>query len=249
MRRPHRQRQQESIQGKAQHKIERGPDETSLAPTHRIIQERRHRPTQGRCETRKESDARDGATGIAAVEGGHRRKAGIIEAKRHAEAENRPGAEQAGRSGGGGERDKSAGQNDIRKDEDTAAATAIDRAPHPRAGDRRDQQGERERSKNPGARDAHGGADWVRQDGWQVVARRPGEGLRCAERRNHGDARLRQRPAVVIFRHLIFRHSIFRHLAALRMTRRRPDARGRPQWVRRDRACVASARCRPSVRT
>src|SRR5262245_53713298 len=118
MRGPLWQREQEAVQRKAQHEIERGPDEARIAPTHCVVQERRYWPAQSRCETRKERDAGDGAARIAAVKGSQRGKSSIVEAERHADAENRPGAEETGGSGCGGECEESAGQDHVGKHED-----------------------------------------------------------------------------------------------------------------------------------
>jgi hypothetical protein len=88
-----RRRHEEPVHRKAEEKIECCPDKASATPTCHIVQQRRQRPAQGRCEAGEERNAGDGATGVGTVKCGQGRESGIIEPKSHTDAENRPGAE------------------------------------------------------------------------------------------------------------------------------------------------------------
>lgn len=158
------------------------PNQQRLAPAQQAVEQGGQRPADGRCETRNQRNTGDRTARIAAIERAERRKGGVVESERHSDTENRPCGEKQNRPVRHCKCDEPSGEHDVGQHQHAASATSIDDPPDRRTGERCDQQSAREGSEDPRPGHADAGTDRAGKNGWQVVARSPGERLRQAKR-------------------------------------------------------------------
>jgi hypothetical protein len=150
---------QQRVERQAERDIERRPNQQRFPPSQRVIEHGRQRPAHGRGKAGNQRNACYRAAGVVAVDRGKRRESGVIEAKRHADAENGPGNRKHRRAICCGKQHQARRQHDIREHQHPASAVPVDHSADRRAGKRRDQQCAGKSREDPGARNPDSGAD------------------------------------------------------------------------------------------
>jgi hypothetical protein len=157
-------------------------------PAELCVEKRRERPSDRAGEAGNQGDTGDRSARRPAVEPGEGGESRIIKAHRHTDAERRPGQSQSEKSLRDTEQDEPRRQDQIRERQHAATAAIVDRTADGRPQHRRQQQRTREQAEHSRARHTETVRDRISQDRRQVIARSPGERLRCPKGAHHDGA-------------------------------------------------------------
>ena len=177
-------RQHEKIERQSDHDVRSGPGKAGVAPADVFEAQRRQRPSDGRGKPRQQRDAGDRTARGVAIDTPEGGEGCVVQAKRHPDAEQQPGDDQHGNGISRAEQRQPHCQRQVGDRQHLPAADQVDLPADARAEQGCDHQRGRERRKDPVRGDAEVARDRIGENRRQVIARRPREGLRGAERQN-----------------------------------------------------------------